>query len=386
MRFSLQRYSLLFIFNFNSLVLASFLLCATVSAQEVKITNSGEASNAGADKKGTIKILHIGDSHLQPNNLTGSTRLILQKEFGNAGRGLIFPYSLAKTYGPNDYTFSSNVSWTSAWITKSSTQSIGLTGISVKSTATSGKVSWSTGKDVLDYPFQKGQILFEMQGCTDCSVEVNGVKRTYSNQPKVLDTLSFLVEKDTSTLTFKGGYFTLLDLVEETNLPGVIYNSTGVASATFTSYNLNPNFQKGLALILPDYLLISLGTNESYRNWNASYFNKEVNLCLDRIDEASPTTEVILVLPNENYKKINGKYVYNAAVDSVRNSLKNIAAQRQLTTYDQLEAMGGKGSLLEWLKQGLVNADHVHLLRKGYQKQGELLAAFLLGYLQNKPD
>jgi lysophospholipase L1-like esterase len=129
-----------------------------------------------------------------------------------------------------------------------------------------------------------------------------------------------------------------------------------------------------------------LGTNESYRNWNASYFNKEVNLCLDRITEASPTTEVILVLPNENYKKINGKYVYNAAVDSVRNSLKNIAAQRQLTTYDQLEAMGGKGSLLEWLKQGLVNADHVHLLRKGYQKQGELLAAFLLGYLQNKPD
>ena len=107
---------------------------------------------------------------------------------------------------------------------------------------------------------------------------------------------------------------------------------------------------------------------------------------MDRIAEASPTTEVILVLPNENYKKINGKYVYNAAVDSVRNSLKNIAAQRQLTTYDQLEAMGGKGSLLEWLKQGLVNADHVHLLRKGYQKQGELLAAFLLGYLQNKPD
>ena len=62
-------------------------------------------------------------------------------------------------------------------------------------------------------------------------------------------------------------------------------------------------------MIRPDYLLISLGTNESYRNWNASYFNKEVNLCLDRIAEASPSTEVIFVLPNENYKKINGKYV-----------------------------------------------------------------------------
>lgn len=386
MKFSLQRYSRSFIFNFNLLFLLGFLLCAVVNGQEVKINNLGEVNGGGTSKTSTIKVLHIGDSHLQPNNLTGSARLILQKEFGNAGRGLIFPYSLAKTYGPNDYTFSSNVPWTSAWITKSSTQSIGLTGISVKSATTSGKVSWSTGKDLLDYPFQKGQILFEMQGCTDCSVEINGVKRTYSNQPKVLDTLSFLVEKDTSTLTFQGGYFTLLDLVEETNLPGVIYSSTGVASATFTSYNLNPNFQKGLAMVRPDFLLISLGTNESYRNWNASYFNKEVNLCLDRIAEASPSTEVILVLPNENYKKINGKYVYNASLDSVRNGLKNIAEQRQLATYDQQEAMGGRGSMLEWLKQGLVNADHVHLLRKGYQKQGELLASFLLGYLQNKPD
>lgn len=386
MKFSLQRYSRSFIFNFNLLFLLGFLLCAVVNGQEVKINNSGEVNSGGTSKTSTIKVLHIGDSHLQPNNLTGSARLILQKEFGNAGRGLIFPYSLAKTYGPNDYTFSSNVPWTSAWITKSSTQSIGLTGISVKSATTSGKVSWSTGKDLLDYPLQKGQILFEMQGCTDCSVEINGVKRTYSNQPKVLDTLSFLVEKDTSTLTFQGGYFTLLDLVEETNLPGVIYSSTGVASATFTSYNLNPNFQKGLAMVRPDFLLISLGTNESYRNWNASYFNKEVNLCLDRIAEASPSTEVILVLPNENYKKINGKYVYNASLDSVRNGLKNIAEQRQLATYDQQEAMGGRGSMLEWLKQGLVNADHVHLLRKGYQKQGELLASFLLGYLQNKPD
>jgi len=386
MRSNLQKSNRLFIFNFNLLVLVGFLFCCVVNAQEVKNINSGEKNNPGARKTGTIKILHIGDSHLQPNNLTGSTRYILQQEIGNAGRGLIFPYTLAKTYGPNDFTFSSDVTWTSARITKASTQSVGLTGISVKSTTTSGKVSWSTGKDLLDYPFQKGQILFEMQGCTDCSVEINEVKRVYANQPKVLDTLSFLVQKDTSTLKFKGGYFTLLDLVEETNLPGVIYNSTGVESATFTSYNLNPNFQKGVALIRPDFLLISLGTNESYRNWNASYFNKEVNLCLDRIAEASPTTEIILVLPNENYKKINGKYVYNAAVDSVRNSLKNIAEQRQLTTYDQLEAMGGKGSMLEWLKQGLVNADHVHLLRKGYQKQGELLAAFLLGYLQNKPD
>ena len=47
--------------------------------------------------------------------------------------------------------------------------------------------------------------------------------------------------------------------------------------------------------------------------------------------------------------------------------------EQDLLIYDQHIAMGGKGSMLEWEKRNLVNKDHIHFLRKGYQEQGELL-------------
>ena len=49
-----------------------------------------------------IHIVCIGDSHLQAGMLSDSLRKYLQKQFGNAGRGLCFPYALAKTNGSYD--------------------------------------------------------------------------------------------------------------------------------------------------------------------------------------------------------------------------------------------------------------------------------------------
>lgn len=64
-------------------------------------------------KSGKINIVHIGDSHIQADLMTNPVRKRLQEEFGNAGRGFIFPYSLAKTNGSYNERFSSNRSWES---------------------------------------------------------------------------------------------------------------------------------------------------------------------------------------------------------------------------------------------------------------------------------
>jgi LysM repeat protein len=60
-----------------------------------------------------INIVHIGDSHIQSDLMTNEIRKNLQKELGNAGRGLIFPYSLAKTNGSYNERFRSNKAWES---------------------------------------------------------------------------------------------------------------------------------------------------------------------------------------------------------------------------------------------------------------------------------
>jgi LysM repeat protein len=83
-----------------------------------------------SDNKQKINIVHIGDSHIQSDLMTNKIRKILQQQFGNAGRGLVFPYQLAKTNGSYNERFHSNRSWeTYRNIYPVKNRPIGLTGI-----------------------------------------------------------------------------------------------------------------------------------------------------------------------------------------------------------------------------------------------------------------
>ncbi|TDW47213.1 LysM domain-containing protein [Flavobacterium sp. 270] len=58
-----------------------------------------------------INIVHIGDSHIQGDLMTNEIRKKLQQQFGNGGRGFVFPYQLAKTNGSYNERFRSNKTW-----------------------------------------------------------------------------------------------------------------------------------------------------------------------------------------------------------------------------------------------------------------------------------
>ncbi|WP_343695519.1 GDSL-type esterase/lipase family protein [Flavobacterium sp.] len=66
-----------------------------------------------SDNNQKINIVHIGDSHIQGDLMTNKIRKILQQKFGNAGRGLVFPYQLAKTNGSYNERFRCNRVWES---------------------------------------------------------------------------------------------------------------------------------------------------------------------------------------------------------------------------------------------------------------------------------
>src|SRR5258705_12161983 len=61
--------------------------------------------------KGIVTVVHIGDSHIQADFLSAVVRKNLQQFFGNAGRGLVFPYQLAQSNAPPDINSSSNTTW-----------------------------------------------------------------------------------------------------------------------------------------------------------------------------------------------------------------------------------------------------------------------------------
>lgn len=74
------------------------------------------ALEAFNDRK--LNIVHIGDSHIQADAMTNLIRKRFQQQFGNAGLGFVFPYSLMRTNGGRNVRFSSNVPWENKKITE----------------------------------------------------------------------------------------------------------------------------------------------------------------------------------------------------------------------------------------------------------------------------
>ena len=57
------------------------------------------------------QILFLGDSHIQADWITAFLRNKFQEKYGNAGRGLVFPYSVANSNGPDDFTSATIQAW-----------------------------------------------------------------------------------------------------------------------------------------------------------------------------------------------------------------------------------------------------------------------------------
>jgi len=89
-----------------------------------------------ADSIQEVRIVHIGDSHIQADLLTGPLRGLLQHRFGMAGRGLIFPFPLAGTNAPLDLGFQSPDRWeVRKSVFRHQGPPLGICGISLRSQA-----------------------------------------------------------------------------------------------------------------------------------------------------------------------------------------------------------------------------------------------------------
>ena len=92
-------------------------------------------------------VAHFGDSHIQPDHLTGYIRKELQNLNGDGGRGMIFPYSIAKTYSQADYKSVFSGKWRSAnSIHKTPKIPLGISGFSATTSDSNAsfKVLFST--------------------------------------------------------------------------------------------------------------------------------------------------------------------------------------------------------------------------------------------------
>jgi len=319
--------------------------------------------------------LHIGDSHTQADFLTRGIRNSLQKKFGNAGRGLVFPYRLTKSNESYDYRSATNSTWKWETVrTRKREFEPGIAGASMISTDDIFKFELKLNKrDSVDNSFNKLKLI--------CRNDSDGLLAFVTDK----NDLSRKLIAFSGDTIYKTAFETLTDKLEiqsvgnmivdgivlENEQKGVQYHVVGVNGAHYADFNQSPVFFAEMPLLQPDLILVSLGTNEGVNpRVSLQAVSNEVDKMVQNIRLQGVEAPIVLITPFDNFYR---RKKFNSYLSVVRNGLLAAAEKNNIACMDMYGISGGYGSAAEWRSRGLITADRIHYTVKGYELQGKMI-------------
>jgi lysophospholipase L1-like esterase len=170
---------------------------------------------------------------------------------------------------------------------------------------------------------------------------------------------------------------------------GVLVDALGINGAqVFTALRWSEeHFAKQLNRRAPDLVVLAYGTNEALDpNLDLGDYERALVELLGRVSRAVPRSSCLLLGPPDLARRnASGQeaWVTWPRVLDVVAVQKRVAGAAGCAFYDQVEAMGGPGSMASWSSEPEPRGarDRVHLTRTGYTQLGTTFAAdFLRAY------
>lgn len=340
-----------------------------------------------------IKIIHIGDSHLQADFITSLNRTTLQTEFGNAGRGLIVPLKIAHTNEPFNFATSSPNLWQSKrCVFPKQSMPIGIGGVTIRNDSENSSIYIKTiDAPQLSYAFNhltlfylKDDSSYDFTFKDSLGNDINSIKAKLEDKYPNVSTIHLSsLTNQISIHSMKSNEYqsraVIFGISLENNNNGVLYHTIGVNGARFKNYTQAQYFCEQTKALEPDLIILSLGTNEAYDlNYNEDEFYSEIYGLFSKLKQENPKAEFLLTTPADSYYE---KIKSNPRMSSVANTIICFATENNISYWDLQMVTGGKNSAYNWKKNKLLRPDGVHYTLDGYKLQGNLFCkAFLNAY------
>jgi len=347
--------------------------------------------------EGNVNILHIGGSHIQAGTLSHQIRTNLLSTFpGLVGsRGMIFPFSVAKTNGPNNY----RTTYTGTWELSKNTYKkpefpLGLTGICVATSDTEATIDLRLRNlDNISYDFNQVYVLGNCQ--------LNNIRVMLQTHDTVIiegmydsDKLSYHFPLNTYTESFRLFFERKDTTIEDTfflrgfyldnNLPGISYTAIGINGANVSSYLKCTYLENDLSFINPDLCIFSIGINDaSGVDFDTVLFQRNYKELIRRIRNNYPNCAILFTTNNDSFRKVGKKYYNNTNGLLAQQAFHSLAAYYNSGVWDLFYFMGGLNSIKKWEEKGLAQKDKIHFTASGYSLIGDLIYnAFISEYIK----
>jgi len=340
--------------------------------------------------EGKINIVHIGDSHIQADYFSGRMREKLQSLYpGTLGaRGFLFPSKLINSNNPFNFSLSYTGIWTGCKNVEFNKSCVlGLAGVTAYTVDTTASFLLRLrNKDCPKFDFNRIKVFHKMDASSyDVFLKNISVKEKFMENDSTGFTqfllqnysdslLLYVVKKDSSQKSF-----TFYGLSLENDDPGITYHSIGVNGAEVFSYLKCALLPYQLSTLKPDWVIVSLGTNDCYSaKWDTINFEKNLKLLIERIRLAKPGLPILFTTPTDNFRR---RRFRNPDVVIAARIILKVASENNCAVWNLFAVMGGFGSVVNWSLAGLTANDKLHFSKAGYYLQGDLLfSAFLKAY------
>jgi len=339
-----------------------------------------------------IQIFHIGGSHIQADIYSNKVREYLRNitPHTHSSRGLVFPYRLAGTNNPLNYSITGNRDMWKGYRSPLSrdTAAWGLGGIAATLAGNEDTIHIKANRVVQvksPYTFNKIR-LFAVSDSSGYSITSAATSQVFTgilfNPAKGYCEISFpdtikeaglvIRKNDTSAQA----YFSITGMELLNGFPGIIYNSIGVNGASFKSYNRCTLFQEQLQLFKPDLFIISIGTNDAAaKDFDPENYRYYYDSLIRTVKSVNPECAILLTVPNDSYYR---KKHPNRNTELQQQLIHELARKHHQAVWDFYAVMGGMGSSQRWYNRKLMVHDRVHFTAAGYSVKGDLLITALI--------
>ena len=346
------------------------------------------------ERNSNLRIMHIGGSHVQAGTMTRQLRndLLALGDSLDGGRGLVFPFSAAKTNNPSSFRTRFSGEWKATKnVSREPDRRLGLSGMALSSSdstaflrvvlnarnATAMDPSFSFDKvAVLGYSSEgeRSPLVILESGDTLAGIRDEAASLWSFELPAPADSVTVALGKGEGTLTVTGIFL-------DNRLPGITVTGIGVNGAALTSYLRCADFERDLRLVRPDLVVFGIGINDaSGKDFSKEDFISRYKTLIARVRAVNPDCALLFITNNDSYRRVRRRvYSVNRNALEVEDAFYRLCSDCGGGVWNLFEIMGGLESMKVWEEAGLAKRDKIHFTEEGYAVVGDLLFNALMG-------
>jgi lysophospholipase L1-like esterase len=345
-----------------------------------------KACKARSEKR-TVRVLHYGDSQIESDRITAQLRSRLQELYGGGGPGLIPLMQPIPSFSVNQKTKGSLVGQ-STYGRGNFVRANGNYGPMLRSWRMMGSAQLSVtasknrASDERVKHFSKVSVLFNNRPGPLSVVLTDNRTNSIIRMRQIgggVQTLDFKLDSITNSLTLSlDGTADIYGVMLDDDCGVAVDNISmrGVSGQQFTMVD-SAQLAEAYRLMDVGMIIMQFGGNSvpylTDRKAIDIYCSK-IGRQIDFLHNLSLHTPILFIGPSDMSTKINGQLATYPILPEVVDRLRETALAHGAAFWSLYDAMGGNGSMVEWVSGGLAEHDYLHFNVKGAAVMGDRLA------------